>query len=483
MHAFQCPHCSAPLRIREKVVRQKEITCPDCSAPVLLEESHGKVIGVLPNRPSLAPGMPVQSPISFKVLFAILGVLIAVGLIWLSLDFNEANPNVPAPIADLPPIRKPDQVQQPAVPQNVQETTVATPQQRSMEDRLHQIHSLIVAFQQSKNRYPSGKIHDDAEPARFSWIAELMQDEIVGGVTLASRRSWNDPVNDAFVRRRLENFYNPEIPVAVGEDRYPATHFVGISGIGVDAESLPATHPRAGIFSPLRETRITDVRDGLANTMMVAGAQSNLGSWARPGAATLRSLTQEPYVNGPDGLGTGQPDSMIVLMADGSIRTISRETDPLLTRRLAAMADGLPLDLDVPGDPLKMLATANLPTTTPDPSPAEKPIEALLAADAPMFDINAVLAQKIRSYQIDKPTQLGLLLQEFQELAGIRLEISQLQESELSRTVQLDLEEVTLKELLQELASAGEIDLKIEPMWITLQGKKAAGDETAKAEE
>lgn len=427
--------------------------------------------------------MTVQSPISFKVLFAILGVLIAVGLIWLSLDFGAANQSDTAPVADLPPVKTADQVKQPAVPLNEQAPTVAAPRQRSIEDRLHQIHSLIMAFQQRTNRYPNGNIHDDDEPAKFSWIAELVQDEVVGGITLASRRNWNDPVNDAFVRRRLENFHNPDLPLAIGEDRYPATHFVGISGIGADAEGLPATHPRAGIFSPLRETRIADVRDGLANTMMVAGAQSNLGSWARPGMATLRSLTQEPYVNGPDGLGTGQPGSMMVLMADGSVRTISQETDPLLTRRLAAMADGLPLDLDVPGDPLKMLATANLPTTTPDPSPAEKPIEALLAADSSPFDINAILAQKIRSYQVGKPTQLGLLLQEYQELAGVRLEMSQLKESELSRTLQLALDEVTLGELLEELAIAGEFSFEIEPMWITIRGKKGAGESTTKTEE
>ncbi len=84
---------------------------------------------------------------------------------------------------------------------------------------------------------------------------------------------------------------------------------------------------------------------------MVMGVTNDLGSWAAGGSATVRPLTHEPYVNGPDGFGTGSADRMSVLKADGSVVEMSAATDPRIFRRMAAMADGLPLDASVPGEP------------------------------------------------------------------------------------------------------------------------------------
>src|SRR5262249_21127427 len=116
-------------------------------------------------------------------------------------------------------------------------------------------------------------------------------------------------------------------------------HFVGVAGVGSDAARLPASDPRAGIFSYDRATRWDDIRDGASNTWLVLGVRDHLGSWAAGGPSTVRGLTREPYVNGPDGFGTGQEDSMLVLMADGRVRTVSRQADPRILRSLAAMAD------------------------------------------------------------------------------------------------------------------------------------------------
>ena len=75
----------------------------------------------------------------------------------------------------------------------------------------------------------------------------------------------------------------------------------------------------------------------------------------------MRGLSREPYINGPDGFGTGSPDSMQVLMADGRVLAVSDKIDPRIFRRMAAKADGLPLDESEegePGDRLSLLAGA-----------------------------------------------------------------------------------------------------------------------------
>ena len=61
--------------------------------------------------------------------------------------------------------------------------------------------------------------------------------------------------------------------------------------------------------------------------------------WAA-GSETIRSLTQEPYINGPDGIGGPSPGGCNILLGDGSVIFLSENIDPEVMRRLAAMADG-----------------------------------------------------------------------------------------------------------------------------------------------
>ncbi len=65
----------------------------------------------------------------------------------------------------------------------------------------------------------------------------------------------------------------------------PATHFVGVAGVGDDAADLPVDHPRAGVFGNSRTTRLEDIHDGASNTLMVLGVTRDLGSWAAGGSA------------------------------------------------------------------------------------------------------------------------------------------------------------------------------------------------------
>ena len=54
----------------------------------------------------------------------------------------------------------------------------------------------------------------------------------------------------------------------------------------------------------------------------------------------MRSLTEKPYINGPDGIGGPYQGRVQVAMADGSVRFISEDIDPLTFERLSTMADG-----------------------------------------------------------------------------------------------------------------------------------------------
>jgi hypothetical protein len=51
-------------------------------------------------------------------------------------------------------------------------------------------------------------------------------------------------------------------------------------------------------------------------------------------------LTRRPYVNGPDGFGSGRPDGMLAGMADGAVRFISKDVDPRVLEQLVTIHGG-----------------------------------------------------------------------------------------------------------------------------------------------
>jgi hypothetical protein len=303
--------------------------------------------------------------------------------------------------------------------------------------------------------FPRSATVDLPAPKRLGWLAAL---GTARGPTPQWELPWNDPANDPFVRRRRDELLNPRLSRLVGDDGYPATHFAGNAGVGVGARRLRVDEPGAGAFGEDRRTTVDDFRDGLGNTVMVFGVQERLGSWATNDDATLRELTREPFVNGPDGLGTGQPDSMLVLMADGSVRTIQQSTDAQLVRRMATLwdrtegeaGDDPPLVSQSPA-PTSSSSVATAPGATspemtkpekpnptatvsvPDDEPkvpagerpaaegdseSPRPVEVVIRKQA---DVEEVLRRKILRYEVAKPVARVVLLRELADSAGVPL--------------------------------------------------------------
>ena len=73
---------------------------------------------------------------------------------------------------------------------------------------------------------------------------------------------------------------------------------------------------------------------------MTSEASGQFGPWISGGNATIRSLTKKPYINGPDGIGGPYRGGVNVGLADGSVRFVSENIDPVTFERLSTMADG-----------------------------------------------------------------------------------------------------------------------------------------------
>ena len=146
---------------------------------------------------------------------------------------------------------------------------------------------------------------------RVSWIAEILPYLGHADWHVEPGYDWNNAQNQPVAKQPLPEVVNPVFGPATSPDGYPVTHYVGVAGVGEDAAQLPADDPRAGMFGYGRQTRQQDLVRGGANTIAVLGVQDQCGPWAQGGRATVRPLTRQPYINGPDGFGSGQPDGMV----------------------------------------------------------------------------------------------------------------------------------------------------------------------------
>jgi hypothetical protein len=207
-----------------------------------------------------------------------------------------------------------------------------------------QILSGLAAYDQTQGHFPEGAAGGKLMPpeTRLGWIAQLLPyfDRAEWHGQLQFSYPWNGPQNRKITRQPLPAVVNPGLGPSRTEAGFPVTHYVGVAGVGEDAGNLPADHPRAGVFGYGRTASPTEIPDGASNTIATLGVTEALGPWAAGGNASVRSLTKRPYVNGPDGFGSGQPNGMLAGMADGSVRYLSKDVDPRVLEQLATAAGG-----------------------------------------------------------------------------------------------------------------------------------------------
>jgi hypothetical protein len=209
--------------------------------------------------------------------------------------------------------------------------------------------------------------------SRLSWQATLLPyyGHLDWHGELNFARSWNDAVNQRVTRRPLELVVNPALGPNMTKAGFPVTHYVGVAGLGADAGQLEPDDPRAGVFGFRPRVSPPQIPDGASNTIAIAGVSKNLGAWASGGSATVRGFTQRPYINGPDGFGSGQPGGMLVGMADGSVRFVSKEIAPEVLERLVTISGG-----DAPPDGLaKSIPPARVAPARRSPDAPAQPHE------------------------------------------------------------------------------------------------------------
>jgi Protein of unknown function (DUF1559) len=215
----------------------------------------------------------------------------------------------------------------------------------------HQLAATVKRFDETagpgreKGKLPVGAFPRKTDPSRFdvtyppdqrvSWMCDLLPFLGYEGLSRRIQRDlpWNDDRNLQAGSAWISEFLNPELPQESWRARVPslrgrdlgATHFVGLTGIGMESGDFldtPENAGKLGMFGWNRQTRLADVTDGLSNTIYMIQAPPNVARpWLRGGGATAQGVLPngsfQPFV-----AQLKDRRGAYVLMGDGSVRFI-----------------------------------------------------------------------------------------------------------------------------------------------------------------
>lgn len=121
---------------------------------------------------------------------------------------------------------------------------------------------------------------------------------------------------------------------------FDTTSYIGVAGIGADAPSLSPGDLRIGVFGYDRATKLNQITDGTAYTIMLIESELDNGPLLAGGPSTVRGIDQSgtPYLGRNRQFFGFHPSGGNVLFVDGSIRFLSDDTEDAVLEGLSTIA-------------------------------------------------------------------------------------------------------------------------------------------------
>ena len=207
------------------------------------------------------------------------------------------------------------------------------------KNNMKQIGLAMHNYHDTFNGFPAGTVeNDDLEvEERLSWMVSILpyleQAPLYNQIDM--KEGHESATNSPLLSMAIPTYLNPGLSAEPG-----ATHYIGIAGITEEGPTAELPSQIAGVFGYNRKTRIADIHDGTSNTVMVAESTGFTGPWGQGGASTIRAFTQQPYINGPDGIGGPYRGGCHVLLSDGSVRFVSENIDGKTIEALSTIQGG-----------------------------------------------------------------------------------------------------------------------------------------------
>jgi prepilin-type processing-associated H-X9-DG protein len=180
-----------------------------------------------------------------------------------------------------------------------------------------------------------------APERRLSWFVTLgpYYEATNLYVRLERGKGWDAEENRYLALTDMRYLQCPNFP-----DRPPVStlfpsHYVGIAGLGPDAATLPAGHPRAGFFGYERKLTAADIRERSSTLLVAAETTRVSGAWTAAGPPTTRGVDEDdlPYFGLDRPFGGLHLGGANVLFADGSVRLLREPSDPRVLKAMTTI--------------------------------------------------------------------------------------------------------------------------------------------------
>jgi len=353
--SVKCPECGASLKLKNEAAAGKRLPCPRCKKPFvvkipqaddqpdfIVDSEAEDEFAVQPRKSAAAPSsgrppaksgqskpkpasamkQPPASGNGMKVLLVAGSVLVGLGLIGgagylvaKSLSGPEkkiADATSPGPVNSRPPSEAERKAQLAE-----QEAKLA-----KCKGNLQQLGQAMLSYNQRLNRLPGAAIRDESGKPLLSWrvalLPDLNQQKLYSEFHLDE--PWDSENNKPLVARMPPVFSSAAKNAAPG-----TTSYLAITGPG-------------GTFERVKPLTITEIYDGMSNTVLLVEASDSLAvPWTKP----------DDYVyvaeNPMEGLVGQHPGGFLALACDGVVHFVSESFDPKMLVALFTCGGGEPI--------------------------------------------------------------------------------------------------------------------------------------------
>jgi hypothetical protein len=276
--AYACPHCGKQFAVAEEYAGQSG-RCAGCGKPIAVPMAMGSAMNQQAQRASAGGGgCAIATVVSLVVMLMCGGILAA--LVW------------------------------PAI-----QSARMSARRAQSQNKLHQIGIALHNYADTYGVLPPAIVADANGKPLYSGRVLLLpfRGEQATFDSFDKDQAWDSPKNVAISERTMSVFRETgSSPAVAGQ-----TDYLFVTGAGTVFQAL----------QPGRAMRLTDIRDGLSNTMAVVEVKDSGVNWAEPRDLDISHPMALPPGNDPGGNN--------VLVCDASVQFVPKTAQPKRIREWA----------------------------------------------------------------------------------------------------------------------------------------------------